>query len=489
MRSEEVSRKKRFSPWILLPVLVGGLAAVAGVGIVPGVSGRVGPTLVALRLVPGVGETSIRVTPLGTVAANTHSFPTRIELSLVEADIEDLGRAATSPQGRDDLREDVTRDLRALALRAALRLSLAACLLAAAACALLFGRHPSVILAAVGGCAIAAATMAFSITSTFDSRAFNQPSYSGALAKAQQVIEVVARGEELLDKTRSRFDVASRRLSDLFVLLAEPDNDPRQAGTVLLHVSDIHANPIGFEITRDLAEEFDADAVLDTGDVGSAELDTGALSSAVDPVDRAIARQIAGIGVPYIYVPGNHDSPQLRRRIAAIDSVTLLDGSVTTVDALKIMGYADPTFSTSPIPEDEKSQQRFDMAPQVAERVVEEQPDILAVHDPVLASGSWGSVPLILAGHTHERGEILETGTLQLTVGSTGATGLKHLTLEAGRGYEAQILYFEGDHLSAVDYISLTNVAGDFELSRRTYSSPVRPFPADTPRSLSQLRP
>jgi predicted phosphodiesterase len=454
---------------LVLPLFFGVFAAMLGVAVIPGVSGPVGPTTVSMRLFPGDGETRLRLTPLGTIAAQTHSFPTRIELALVEADVEALARAATSPDGRDELRNRVSGDLTNLALRAGIQSSVSVCLLAAAGAALLFGRHLRFILVTTGGCLVTVASMAWIITGSFDSKAFSQPTFSGPVAKAQQVIEVVARGEEVLDQTRSRFDVASQRLSELFVLLASPDEDPLHSGTALLHVSDIHANPIGFEITRRLADEFDVDAILDTGDLGSAELDTGGISSAIDPIDSAIAREISRMGVPYLYVAGNHDSPQLRRRVAGVDNVTMLDSSVATVDLLEIMGFADPSFSATAIAESVKSQQRAAISSELAEEVSEEDPDILAVHDSVLASASWGSVPLVLAGHTHEKGESEEGGTLLLTVGSTGATGLKHLTVESGRRYEAQILYFDGTELIAVDYVSLADVGGDFELSRRTY--------------------
>ena len=35
----------------------------------------------------------------------------------------------------------------------------------------------------------------------------------------------------------------------------------------ILHVSDVHLNPVGVEVIRQLAERFEVDAVLDTGDV------------------------------------------------------------------------------------------------------------------------------------------------------------------------------------------------------------------------------
>lgn len=460
-------RRLRFA----LAVVVGLLAALLGVGLIPAAYGPTGPTEVALRVIPGAGETRLRFTPLGTIGADTHAAPARIELSLVEADIEALARAATSPEGRVELRDEVKEDLTRLAIQAAIQNFIGVVLIGLAVTALLLGRGLGILAGAAAGSLLGSAALTVMILTTFDLGAFEQPSYSGALTKAQQVVEVVARGEEVLDRARSRFDVASARLSKLLVLLARPDPNPRDAGTVLLHVSDIHANPIGFEVTQQLAEEFRVDAIVDTGDLGSAELDTGALSSAIGPVDAAIAREIRRSGVTYLYAAGNHDSPQLRRRVAAAPNVEVLDRNVTTVGALEIMGWADPTFSTTPIPEAEKSERRRQMSPEVAEAVVEAGPDVLAVHDPVLASASFGKVPLVIAGHTHERSESLEEGTLVLTVGSTGATGLKHLTFEAGRDYEAEILYFEGVTLVAVDYLSFADIGGDFELSRRIYES------------------
>ena len=456
-------------------VAVGFACALLGVGLVPAKVGAAGPTRVALRLVPGAGETKLRLTPLGTVTADTHLAPTRVELSLVEADVEDLARSAVSTTGRIALRDEVGEDLSRLVKGAALQSWIGVSLISLAVSALLFGRKGPVLVAAVVGSASGAVLIGVLVMTTYDLDAFEQPTFSGALANAHQVIDVVAQGEEVLDQTKSRFDVATDRLSDLLVLLAEPNPDPRDAGTVVLHVSDIHANPIGFQITRQLAREFDVDAILDTGDIASAELDTGEISTAIDPIDSAIAREIGKADVPYLYVPGNHDSPQLRSRVRGDPGVEELDESTAQVGSLTILGWADPTFSTEPVPEEDKAQLRLDAAPEVADAVAEINPDVLAVHDSRLATDSLGEVPLVLAGHTHERGETTEDGTLILTVGSTGATGLKHLTFESGRDYEAEVLYFAGDDLVAVDYVSFEDIGGDFELSRRTFDVPVDP--------------
>ena len=67
------------------------------------------------------------------------------------------------------------------------------------------------------------------------------------------------------------------------------------------------------------------------------------------------------------------------------------------------MGWADPTYSTTPKPESEKAQERLGIVDEVAAAVLEEAPDVLAVHDDNLAAESLGAVPLVIAGHAHER--------------------------------------------------------------------------------------
>ena len=467
MSDAPVRNRQRFR--LAAAAMVGFTCALLGVGLVPAKVGAAGPTRVALRLMPGAGETRLRLTPLGTITADTHRAPARVELSLVEADVEDLARSAVSTTGRIALQQEVREDLSRLVRGTALQSWIGVTIISVAVSALLFGRKGPVLVASTVGSATGAVLIGALVMTTYDLDAFEQPRFSGALAHAHQVIDAVAQSEEVLDQAKSRFDVATDRLSDLLVLLAEPNPDPREAGTVVLHVSDIHANPIGFQITRRLAREFDVDAILDTGDIGSAELDTGEISTAIDPIDSAIARELGKAEVPYLFVAGNHDSPQLRARIVEHPGVEELDDSTVQLGTLTILGWADPTFSTEPVPEEEKAQRRLEVAPVVNESVTEINPDVLAVHDSRLASDSLGDVPLVLTGHTHERGETVEDGTLILTVGSTGATGLKHLTFESGRDYEAEILYFNGDDLVALDYVSFEDIGGDFELSRRTF--------------------
>ena len=133
------------------------------------------------------------------------------------------------------------------------------------------------------------------------------------------------------------------------------------------------------------------------------------------------------------------------------------------------MGWGDPTFTASnEVSTEEGNDLRMSTAPLVGAAVVGRRPDVLAVHDARLAEDAIGEVPLVLAGHTHERFLESRDGTLIMTVGSTGATGLGSFIVEAELTYEAQVIYFRDGAPVAYDYISLSGLGGDFEVERST---------------------
>ena len=223
-------------------------------------------------------------------------------------------------------------------------------------------------------------------------------------------------------------------------------------------MSDLHLNPLAADLVVQLAGDLEVDAVLDTGDVTTFGLG----------VEAQFGRVLASVDVPYVLVPGNHDSPLNRVQLAGIDGITVLDGEVTEVGGVRILGVADPSFTaTNEVTTDQAREARLADAGAVAELVEEEEPDVLAVHDRRQADESLGGVPLVVAGHIHERSERVVDGTRVLTVGSTGATGLEEFTVETSRPYEAEVLRFRAGRLIAIDYLTVQGIGGDFTLDRR----------------------
>jgi predicted phosphodiesterase len=439
--------------------IVGGLVALMALRLVPPTRHDLGPAEISARGEFGVGRTTLFLPPLGTISADTHFSPVGYTIEVREIDPVALTDSLSTAEGRLALSSSVEEDLRSAALRLAVKLLFGALVIGAITAAVLPHRHWwSVVSGAAGGLLAVGAFIGLSAL-TFDVKAFEEPRYSGALERAPEVIATVNRSIGGLAELSSRYTTAARRVSDLLALVAEPDRSTRGGSVALLHISDIHSNPLGVEIASRLAREFEVDAVLDTGD----------LTSFGQHVEGNIATLIKDFPVPYLFVPGNHDSDANRRTIGRIGNVTLLDGREDTVGDVSIFGVADPTFTASnETTTEEANLRREERASQVALEVQAALPDVLAVHDVRLAEQSFGEVPLVMAGHTHDRAEERVAGTLVLTVGSTGATGLGSFLVEAELPYEAEVVYFQESQPVAMDYITLAGLGGDFQVEHVT---------------------
>lgn len=456
------ARLRRFAAPAAI-VLAGAFAALLGLSRLSSVGGEVGPGRVEIQAGLQLhGQTDLEVPPLGAVSAATPSAPVRLTARVTAIDLEELQRLATDdrPQARltGEVRDDLVPLLRWFALR-----SLLVAVVVGAIVGGLFPhrrwRHAG--LGAVGG--LLGVGLLLTLTwRSFDVDAFKDARYTGVLEQAPAVVEAVQRHVDGLDAVRDRVEVLARQVSDLYATSAGvgPPIGGGAGETAILHVSDIHLNPLALEVVRQLAISFDVDAVVDTGD----------LTSFGYSVEARIGGLIEEIPVPYYFVPGNHDSFANRESLAQVPNVRVLMGdAVAEIGPLRVLGVPDPTFTaTNETSADEAAAVKREDAPRVRSLVDDLEPDLLAVHDPVLAEASVGHVPVIVAGHRHKRGWVEEKGTLLLTVGTTGASGLGAFTVETGKPYEAQVLRFSGTRLVAVDYITLEGVAGNFTVERRT---------------------
>ena len=98
--------------------------------------------------------------------------------------------------------------------------------------------------------------------------------------------------------------------------------------------------------------------------------------------------------------------------MAAEPNAIVLDGEVVSVAGLTFAGIGDPRFTpdqrTSPHTEEAEQARRTAVVDSGAElaaiiRRSGGPVDVAAVHDPLAADPLDGEVPVILAGHTHER--------------------------------------------------------------------------------------
>ncbi len=132
--------------------------------------------------------------------------------------------------------------------------------------------------------------------------------------------------------------------------------------------------------------------------------------------------------------------------MAAQKNATVLTGSMREVAGLRIWGSGDPRFTPDKTTRDDNVGKEALL--QQGQRLAAGMrnsgltPDVVVLHDPAEAEAFTGSTPLVLAGHTHQRGtRLLSSGTRLFIQGSTGGAGLRGLEHEQPTPIEMSILY------------------------------------------------
>ncbi|WP_166532818.1 metallophosphoesterase [Blastococcus xanthinilyticus] len=416
------------------------------------VSAPLGPFDATLSFHPASGGAELAVPPLGSLAVDAYDGPLRLDVSLESVDQERARALATDPVRLAGVVDRVTENLQS----AVVRLIWVTVLVALAGAALtswavLRGRREPLIALGITT-AVLAGTGAVG-AATWRPEALSQPTYTGLLVNANSLI---GSAEDIV----ARFDAYRASLEDLVAnvgtLYATLSALPTPTGAVdsvaLLHISDIHLNPAGFDLVRQVAEKFDVDAILDTGDL----TDWGS-----EPENRLIT-SVGDLDVPYVYIRGNHDSATTAAILAQQPNVTVLDDSAVTVAGIDVVGAPDPRFTPDKSTGDDDA--GADVLQTSGEELAEfvgtlpQTPAIALVHDPKQAAPLDGIVPLVLAGHTHEREvEALEDGTLLMVQGSTGGAGLRGLEGEYPEPLTCTVLYVDPETgtLQAYDEITL----------------------------------
>ncbi len=444
---------------LALVTMVGAIAALVATGLVAETGGNVGPGKVVLSARAQLdGHTQLQLPPVGRVTASTHGAPVALEARIDEVDIDAVQAVLSDTDPEQRLAEEVRQDLQPLLRRFIIRcLAVGALAGAVGALLVLRGRSWHILAGAIGGL-VAVAAMGGLTWRQFDVDAFGHPRFQGAIERAPAILSAARRHVQGFEQVRDRVRGLGAQVADLYAITAQGGLESTADETTILHVSDIHSNPLGVEVARRLAESFGADAILDTGD----------LTSFGYPIEARVGDLIRAIPVPYLFVPGNHDSADNRTALAAVANLNVLTDGIATIGGVRILGVADPSFTASnEVDPADAADIKARASPAVASRASAERPEVLAVHDRRLAEDAIGKVPVVVVGHLHQRGWSREGGTLVLTVGSTGATGLGSFTIETHSPYEAELLHFRQGKLEVVDYVTLRGVSGEFSVDRR----------------------
>jgi predicted phosphodiesterase len=380
------------------------------------------------------GDTVVDVPPLGTIVLDTHDGPLALHAQVESLDA-DVTQGALSGGGIGTDLDGVPNDVRGLLVRSYVQ-ALVAAVLGATLAVLVVWRRPrwALVTAAVtaGVLVLGAAAGA----ATWNDRALAQPRYTGLLVF---VPRVVGDAGTIVSNFQAYGEQLGALVGNVAELSAAASSLPSLGGTEgdirVLHVSDIHLNPNVWPILRSVVDQYDVNVVLDTGDIA----DHGT------SLENRLLTPIASLGVPYVYIRGNHDSASTAAAIAAMENTTVLNDTVVDVAGLTIAGAADPRFTPDKSTEP-SSLAVVDSGAALAEVITRspEDVDVALVHDPAAAESLAGVVPLVLAGHVHQREERqLGDGTTLLVEGSTGGAGLRALESEDPTPLMFSVLYFD----------------------------------------------
>lgn len=462
---------------VLAPVLVG----IAGAALALQAFGRTtidaGPFQIQLEADFGRGVTDISLPPLGRLRADTHTAPLHLRASLREVDVDDLREGIR--RGLDSVAAEVERTTIDAAGRFAALVVLVG-LGGALALALITYRTlwRPVLRATTAGLLAVLGSVVFTAAS-FDTTAFQAPSYTGSLELVPQLFGPIEGAIERVGYFREqlrRVVAGAARAYD-----AVEANPLGRGGEIrVLHISDIHLSTLGMEFAQELARSFDVDLVLDTGDTGSFGT----------PSDELILSEIPGFDRTYVFIRGSHDSTAFQSAVARIDDTVVLDGEAREVAGLTIYGLGDPYFVEArgaPATDEEILELVESSGPLILEDVgaMPEPPDIVAVHDHRMAEAAAGQVPLVISGHFHRNHVEVQDGTLFLEVGTTGGAGPTGFTLEGDVPFSAEVLYFRpaGDgsvRLVAWDLVTQFPQTGSLQIERHLATEVLEGSPTPT---------
>ncbi|OWZ83117.1 metallophosphoesterase family protein [Natranaerobius trueperi] len=421
---------------------------------------NLGPFMIEAELkIIDHGLTTIDLSPIGEVSAETHSSPVKLNVNLESMDLDKLTKLVMSPP-KEDLVLEFENQIHSIIRSFSIKLIV----LGGAGGffgtlisgyrnrdKLLFGTlFPTLVI-------IALLLLTFF---TYDVNAFENPEFDGVLEAYPWVMGVVDDSLRALDDVSLQLQTLSENLFMFF----EKVRDLEGLGAIegdhkVLHVSDIHNNPASLDLVAQIVRNFQVDMIIDTGDI----TDYGS------PLEAELASRISGFNVPYVFISGNHDSPQVIKRLESVENVHAINNKeIIEVLDFKIAGIEDPSAdSTAMTVPDESFLDDYAIR---LEQLIEEkgvEPDILGVHHPHIAEHFREDIPIILTGHTHRPDVDKEEGELIVNAGTTGAAGIRGLEGGADIPYSMAVLHFNRDKKPvAIDLIKVRHLESGYRIER-----------------------
>jgi predicted phosphodiesterase len=463
---------------------------------------NVGPFRAEMSISPSfLGGTEVDIPPLGSLHLDSHDGPIHLKVDLGSLDQSRTEALIDDPAAISSAGSNAVDDVRTGVLRLGVRTLGIAVLSALVLAALIFRDIRRVAAAGVTALVVTGGSLGLA-AGTLRPESIAEPRYEGLLVNAPAVVGDARRIADNYGRYADQLQQIVSNVSRLYTTVSTlPVYQPAGNTTRILHVSDMHLNPSSWGLIRTVVQTFEIDAVVDTGDM----VDWGSAA------ETSYVSSIPSVGVPYIYVRGNHDSTVIQAAVARQRGAVVLDNQITTVDGLTIAGIGDPEFTpdktTIEPPADTLSSPLTNAGDHLATtiRAHGTRVDIAMVHDPAMAPPLSGTVPLVLAGHLHHRevstlaapapapepsasaspgpsatpAALTPMSTRLMVEGSTGGAGLRGLENDKPTPLTLSVLYFDEHHdLKAYDDIELGGTGqSNVEMQRNVVGAKDDPSP------------
>ncbi|RYD02021.1 hypothetical protein N752_26575 [Desulforamulus aquiferis] len=230
-----------------------------------------------------------------------------------------------------------------------------------------------------------------------------------------------------------------------------------------------------------MSEIFSVDLIIDTGDIS----DFGT------PLEGLLLESIRDLPVPYLFIAGNHDSPDIINKLKEFRGNVLVAENPVEISGLRIAGFHDPVSASNvitPAAPDMVSKHIAEIKEFIKAENEHKPIDIIAVHSPYVAQPLAGLAPVLVFGHNHQFGVSTANNSVLVNAGTTGASGLGTLQEIERRPYSVMLLHFyvdsEETRLLAVDSIRVDSVTSEFSMQRHLFgTAPDEPENTQNPSS------
>ena len=409
------------------------------------------------------GYTVIDIPPLGTIRARTHQLPLMFRISLKNINLQRLSTLVTEG---DFMFDDIIVYLRRQVVNFLLRL-LGLAFVGGFGAGYIFFRDTKRSLAAGVAGLLVFSLLLGTAALTYNEDAFRAPEFEGVIEAAPWLMGVADEALAAVEDLDAKMQIVTHNLFRLFQSLQFFGPAGGVDGDIkVLHISDIHNNPISHALVVQMVEAFNVDLIIDTGDI----TDYGT------PLETQLVEEIGQLQIPYIFVAGNHDSPAVIARMGMLENVIVLDGVIHLEELdLVVAGAHDPASQDSAMAVRPKSEY-LEAAQNLREKIDQfgRKPDIIAFHHVFMAEVFIDLPTVLLHGHSHRVNVRRQGEAVVVDSGTTGGAGVRGLMTREELPYSMVLLHFsrteEGIRLLAADIIKVYNINSGFILERRLFS-------------------